>query len=316
MRKHLMTGAVCVALSACETGTDDASSSSGGAQAKGNAQIFLEAEDTIPEGLEPGDGEENIQDGWTVRYDKFLAVVGNFRATSSANSQASLAKPDVLVVDLRSLPVGGLVLAEFTDVAAIRYDRVGYDIPNASASSTCAPGISADDCAMMKQNGYSIFIEGVISKTDGQSCSPTQPNQCVAAAEVRFRWGLAAGTAFDDCAPPEGDSGFSIPTGGTAQVKPTIHGDHWFFTNITQGEEITERKAQWIANGDLDHDGETTLAELGQVAASDVFPASEGYNLSGAIIPVNTARDYVEAQARTLGDFQGEGECPTRRILD
>jgi hypothetical protein len=28
-----------------------------------------------------------------------------------------------------------------------------------------------------------------------------------------------------------------------------------------------------------------------------------------------TAYDYLEAQARTLGDFQGEGECPTRDPL-
>ena len=50
------------------------------------------------------------------------------------------------------------------------------------------------------------------------------------------------------------------------------------------------------------------------VRASDVF-APPTYNLTGAIIPVATARDFLEAQARTLGDYQGEGECPTRRIL-
>ena len=38
-------------------------------------------------------------------------------------------------------------------------------------------------------------------------------------------------------------------------------------------------------------------------------------NVSGAIIPVNTAYDYLFAQASTLGDYQGEGECPTRKPL-
>jgi hypothetical protein len=132
---------------------------------------------------------------------------------------------------------------------------------------------------------------------------------------VSFKWGLKAGTSFDDCAPPQGDSGFAVPSGGTVEVKPTIHGDHWFFTNITQGVEITERRAQWIANSDLNHDGETTLAELRTIKASDVFP-SPPYSLgTGSLIPINTAFDYVEAQARTLGDYQGDGECPTRAIL-
>ena len=57
------------------------------------------------------------------------------------------------------------------------------------------------------------------------------------------------------------------------------------------------------------------MEELQQVNAADVFP-SESYNLSGAVGgPVNTAYDYVMAQARTLGDYQGDGECPTRRVL-
>jgi hypothetical protein len=46
-----------------------------------------------------------------------------------------------------------------------------------------------------------------------------------------------------------------------------------------------------------------------------LFPAELGYNLSGALIPIVTAYDYLEAQVRTLGDFQGEGECPTRELL-
>ena len=48
----------------------------------GSVQVFVEAEDTIPEGLSPG-GDEGIADGWTVTYDRFLVVTGNFRASRS-----------------------------------------------------------------------------------------------------------------------------------------------------------------------------------------------------------------------------------------
>jgi hypothetical protein len=270
-----------------------------GASTTGRVQVFVEPEDTIPEGLEPGTGEENISDGWTVTYDKFLVAVGNFRATRSADTSDKLAEPKVYIVDLKTVAAGGLVIAQFNDVTASRWDKVGFDLPNASASAVRAESTAQADYDFMLANTFSIYIEGSMTKD---------------AITKTFNWGLSAGTSFDDCAPVSGDAGFAVPSGGTVQVKPTIHGDHWFFTNITQGEEITERRAQWIADSDTDDNGETTLDELKAVPAANVFP-SPTYNLSGAIIPVNTAFDYLMAQTRTLGDFQGDGECPTRKIL-
>lgn len=298
------SAAIVLALAGC--GEDAAGT--------GRVQVFVEPEDTIPDGLQPGTGDENIQDGWTVTYEKFLVAVGNFRATRSADTSDQLSEPRVLVVDLKNVPTGGLVIAEFDDVTASRWDKVGFDLPNATASAVRADSTAQADYDLMVSNGYSIYIEATMTSPNGQSCLPTMPTDCVAATSITFRWGLAAGTSFEDCAPEAGDAGFAVPSGGTVQVKPTIHGDHWFFTNITQGAEATERRAQWIANSDTDRDGETTLDELRAVQAADVFP-SPPYNLSGAIIPVNTAFDYLEAQTRTLGDFQGDGECPTRQIL-
>lgn len=280
----------------------------------GQVQVFLEAEDTIPEGLAAGAGEDQVVDGWTVDYDAFLVVVGNFRAARSSDPAALLEDPRLLIVDMLALPAGGLVLAEFDDVAAERWDRVGYDLANASAAVEPAPGLDAADAATMIDNGWSLYVAGTLSKADGQSCVRGDPAACAPAPTIRFAWGLAAGTSFDECAPPSGDAGFAVPSGGTVQVKPTIHGDHWFFTNLTQGAEITERRAQWIADCDLDQDGEVTIDELHQVKAAEVFPI-DVYNLAGASIPIDTAYDYLEAQARTLGDYQGEGECPTRGRL-
>lgn len=300
MRTHSLILLALTTLPACELGI-------------GAVQVFVEAEDTIPEGLQPGPGEEQVVDGWTVRYDKFLIVIGDFAAARSDDGNDVLAGPEPIVVDLLNLPAGGLVLAEFTEVSAVRWDEVAYSLANAKPETRAAEGTDAIDRDLLADNGWSIYFAGEISKPDGQSCDPA--GACTPAATVRFAWGLAAGTRFADCAPPSGGLGFAVPSGGTAQVKPTVHGDHWFFTNLTQGAEITERRAQWIADADLDRDGETTLAELKQVPAARAFPAELGYNLSGAIIPIVTAHDYLEAQARTLGDFQGEGECPTRDPL-
>lgn len=287
----------------------------GAAAGTGRVQIFVEAEDTIPEGLSPGSGPEDVVDGWTVTYTKFLVVVGGFRAGRSADPTAELRDDALTIVDLLALPAGGLVLAEFDDVEAVRWDRFGYDLPNATDAAESAPGLSDADRAIMTDGGLSLYVEGTLTKQGGQSCAPGDPADCADAPTIAFRWGLAAGTSFDDCAPEDGDAGFAVPQGGAAQIKPTIHGDHWFFTNITQGAEQTERRAQWIADCDLDRDGETTLDELKMVPAATVFRPELGYSISGALGPVNTAYDFLLAQARTLGDFQGEGECPTRAPL-
>ncbi len=287
----------------------------GPSHGNGTAQIFIDAEETIPKGLEPGTMQENIKDGWTVVYDKFLVTIGDFHAHRAAEPDLpALSEPKVYVLDMKSLPTGGFVFANFPNAADVRYDKVGFSLPNASSAAVKADLTSQADYAGMVAGGYSVYFEATLTKTGGQSCKPIAPTDCVTRESLKVKWGIKAGTSFDDCAPPMGDAGFAVPTGGTVQVKPTVHGDHWFFSNITQGAEITDRLAQWVVDSDLNRDGETTLDELKMVKASDVFK-SPTYNLSGAIIPVLTAYDYLVAQASTIGDYQGEGECPTRKRL-
>ncbi|WP_282416687.1 hypothetical protein [Polyangium sp. 15x6] len=263
---------------------------------KGSAQIFVEAEDTIPNGLAAGMGDEDIQDGWSVTYDRFLIAIGNIRASRSDATEA-LTAPDVYVLDLKKVPAGGYVVTTFEDVSATRWDRFGFDLPNAKAGAKGLGDTAEADVALLVESGYSLYIAGTL---DNGTTKKT------------FRWGLAAGTSYDDCATEDEIPGFAVPAGGTVPVKPTIHGDHWFFNNITAGAEVTARYAQYIADADADNDGETTLDELKQTKAADVFPPDK-YSLAG--VPIETAYDYVLAQARTLGDYQGDGECPTRKVL-
>ncbi len=262
----------------------------------GTVQVFVEPEGTITHGLQAGDGDEDIKDGWNVTYTKFITVIGNFRAWRSSQPGSVLRDPTIYVVDLQQTPAGGLILATFNDVDAERWDKFGYDIPNASATAIRAQGTSLEDFNRMIDGGYSLHVAGIMTK---------------GLETIQFDWMLKAGTSFDDCAPADGDAGFAVPSGGTVAIKPTIHGDHWFFTNVTHGEEITERRAQWIADADLDHNATTTLDELGQAQASNLFPA-QFYSL-----PENTLTGlgYLNHQARTLGDFDGEGECPTRKEI-
>src|SRR5262249_34946935 len=147
-----------------------------------------------------------------------------------------------------------------------------------------------------------------IENPDGQSCSPEDRDDCAPATEVHFAWGAAAPTDYEHCGPQEGDLGFAVSRGGTSNHNFTIHGDHWFFNAFPEGAEIVTRRAQWIADADLDRDGETTIEELQNVRAADAFPSAQ-YSLSGSPIPIETAYDFLIAQSHTIGHFDGEGEC-------
>lgn len=284
------------------------------AETKGNVEVFVVAEESISGGIEAGTGNENLQDGWSVSYSKFLVSIGNFRAVSSSQG-ISVSDPSVYVLDLKNAPASGYVIARFNDISAIRFDKVGSDMPVAPANAKVLAPTTEADKKLLVDGGLSLYVEGTMSKADGTSCTPGKPTECVEAKEIRFKWGFAIGTSFEDCASAQGDTGFAVPSGGTVQVKPTIHGDHWFFSDLTQGAEVTTRYAQFVADADLNHDGETTIDELKSVKAADVFP-SDKYKLSGGIDgPIATAWDFVRSQARTLHDFQGDGECPTRRVL-
>lgn len=281
---------------------------------KGNAQVFVTAEESVASGVQAGTGPENLQDGWSVEYTKFLVSIGTFRAKSSQTGD-QIIDPAVFVLDLKNAPAEGYITTTFKDAPAVRYDKVGEDMPVATAASKILAPTTEADKTLMVNGGFSLYVAGKLTKADGKSCVPGKPTECVDAKEIKFAWGFAMATGFDDCAPATGDTGFAISTGATIQVKPTIHGDHWFFSDITAGAEVTKRYAQFIVDADLDHDGETTIDELKLVKSSDAFPADK-YKLSGGIDgAINTAWDFVRSQARTIHDFQGDGECATRRVI-
>lgn len=296
-RERVALYAVTSVLMAVSAGCSSDDGTSGGGT--GNVQIFVVPEDTVANGLEPGTDDEQVQDGWAITYDRYLVAIGNFRARRTDTGEA-LSDPTVYVLDLKNAPTSGYVAKEFRDVAAARWDKFGYDIPNAKAGAKILPPTTQADADFMIQNRYSVYYEGSAEKGGDK---------------ITFKWGFSAGTSFDDCATPEGSPGFAVPSGGTVQVKPTLHGDHQYFDNVTQGAEITTRRAEWIKTCDKDGNKELTLDELKTCDVVTALP-SPPYDLAavrdrdgdGKI----TVFDYVSTQMRTFGDYQGDGECPTR----
>jgi hypothetical protein len=285
-----------LALALMQPGCSNSAATGGGT---GSLQIFVVPEDSITNGLVPGTELENVQDGWTITYDRYLVAVGNFRAQRTDTGD-TLSDPAVYILDLKGAPTSGYVAKELHDVAAVRWDKFGYDIPNAKPGAVPLAPTTQADADLMIANGYSVYYEG-----SGRKGGKT----------ISFKWGFAAGTAFDDCATADGVPGFAVPAGGTVQVKPTLHGDHQYFDNVTQGVEITRRLAQWLDTCDADQNGDLTLDELKRCDVVKALPQPP-YDLTGVKDEDRSGRlsvyDYVLSQMRTFGDYQGDGECPTR----
>jgi hypothetical protein len=254
----------------------------------------IEAEDTIPNGLDPGTEEENIKDGWQIRYTKYLQTLSSFKASSSSGDGAPIQHADAVLLDMKALPTGGKVIATFDGVAAIRFDKVEYDSPAVSASVTKDATVSQADFDMMKAANANLYATGTATK---------------GATTINFSFLIAGASHFDNCGPETGDKGFAVTEGGTTQATATYHGDHFWFNAFPTGSEgQIDRLAEWLHRADADGNGTVTQAELDAGTAAVLFPSSD-FNLGGSPVPVTSGSTFLKAQAVTVGHFLGEGEC-------
>lgn len=250
----------------------------------GDLSVLIEGEDSITHGIDPGTELEDIVDGWTVRFSRYLVAAGDVRLT---RGDEEIASERVLVVDLSA---GS---AELATIDAVPVDRWDFAWSMRAVDAERHESARQDDFDEMIANDWTYLIEGTLS--DG-------------ARTISFRLGVPVPVRFGPCEAEDGLPGATITEGGTT-VAVTLHGDHLFFDAFPSGAEVIERRAGWLAGSDLDGDGAITQAELEASEAGLLFP-SDTYNLAGAPIPIENGWDFVRAQLTTQGHFQGEGECP------
>lgn len=298
-----------------------------GAEGTGSLTVLLEAEDVITSGIEAGDGPENIRDGWTVTFDRYIAAVGALDIHRASNEDVDVDAPEVFVVDVAQVPATGLALFQLDGLRAGRWE-FNYATPAADEDATRHASVSQADYDDMVANGWTYLIDGTLRNPSGQSCPPVAlatpgaavPNgnvsgtsPCYDAAEVRFVVGAAADTHYGPCRVDE-VPGFAVTSGGSTTVAMTLHGDHIFFNGFPESTESgVTRLAQWLADCDLNLDGTVTAEELQAIAPSQLAELDERFQLGGSpITPLDTMSmyTYFRAQLKTQGHFQGEGECP------
>lgn len=270
-----------------------------GAGATGEVRIGLEAEDTITRGLASGSAEEDVIDGWTVTYTRFVVTLGGVRLARS--SAGEVRTSDALTtVDLRALPASGFELASFAGVAATRWDVFGFETPSTSLASTRDASVSAADFGRMVAGACTYLLVGTLTSDLGQT--------------LDFDLCVPAATEYGPCSTPDGMSGVAVAAAATSAAHVTLHGDHLWFNAFPSGAEaIVERRAQWMLDCDADGDRHVTEAELQAMPAASIFTTLRHYDLAGGPTVdghgILTAWDWVRAQMSTLGHFQGEGEC-------
>ncbi len=276
--------------------------------AKGELSVVLQPEETITDGLEPGDELENIRDGWAVSFDKYLVAVGGVKVGDDAD-HITQTSDKFLVVDLKQTSPAGAMFVDLSGLEARRYPYFGYSLVHAHDAER-DDTVGQDDYAEMVAADATFLVEGTLSKTGGESCPPNA-EECRSVEEVRFRLLVPNAVEFGPCE-LAGIPGVAVVEDSPAAVGMTLHGDHLFFTAFPVGDEVLERRAQWLANADLNGDNHVDYQELGQITGRDLsklFAAAE-YDLGGwNAFEIESAADFARAQLATQGHYQGEGEC-------
>lgn len=280
-KQWLMGAAALIALPGC--GGD-------GPLGKGTVEFTTWGEEYIEKEIP----SSVFEDGWAVRYSKFLVVIGGIRIADDEGKVGAEHKGATLV---NHVSPGVKKLFSFPDLDAKAWSDVSYAIRPAADDTEAGEGATEADLAMMKQGGYSVHVEGEASK-DG--------------AKKTFQWSFAVPTAYTDC---KGDkdgkvtSGVIVTNGGTDAVELTIHGDHLYYDDL----QATNAKVRWsaIASSDKDMDSAVTQAELAAVKLVEIDPKDGAYG-TGAAGDVNDLGAFVRALSRTVGHFRGEGECFAR----
>ncbi len=288
----------------------------------GTLTVAIEAEDSITSGLDPGAEVENIQDGWQVRFESYIAVLGDIHLNFATDATTEAHAEQLYAVDLTSVPQNGLALWTVPALKAGDWN-FSYALGDGSLAEPHA-SVSEEAFAQISEQDLTYMITGTLSKTDGESCPPNslaEPgsatpvgtnaggDHCYTNAAVKFSISLNAETHYTFCGLDDAKS-FNMPTAGTQHVAITIHGDHMFFNGFPEGDEGgTLRLAQWLADCDLNLDGQVDMDELAQIAPADLSELDDRYQLGGSSIELDTMQDYVKAQLKTQGHIQGEGEC-------
>ncbi|MET0594666.1 MAG: hypothetical protein ABW133_18340 [Polyangiaceae bacterium] len=251
----------------------------------GNVSFSTWGEEYIEQEIPAAD----VEDAWTIHYEKFLVNLGHIVLADEGGKVAEMAGTKIF----DHTKAGTKPVIAFDGLPARALTHVSYEILPANDASE-AVDMGDVDKALMVSNGYSIYVEATATK---------------GSESKKYKWGFKTATLYDRCKGELGGKetdGVVVTNGGTDQPELTIHGDHLYYDDL-QAKEAKVRFDN-IAAADADRDNVITMEELIKVKLAAI-PAANGPYGTGSAAGINDLGAFVTALSRTVGHFRGEGEC-------
>lgn len=282
--RKLRSAASVVLASALVLGCTDARS-----EGAGTLDFTIWGEEYVETGIPSTD----FADGWSVRFDKFLLVLGEVFVGDEDDGEAGRL-PGSRIFDLAA--PGPQAVGTLENVPVGTWDDVGYELVHPDVNTRTSGSVRDEDLAWMKSGPYTLHVEGSATR---------EP-------ETRsFAWSFSAPTRYSRCVAIEQGRevrGVLVRPAARGSIELTIHGDHLFYDDLASNGAALRFDA--IALADADADGLVTLDELSRVRLVDI---PEGTYGTGSAGDVNDLGAFVTALTQTLGHFRGEGHClPSR----
>lgn len=287
---------VLAALPAC--GSDD--------DGQGAVAIRVSGEGAAKQGYPfvKNGAEIAFADGWTLRFSKYLASVGELRLTSADDTVAFESKA-VYVMDLH---LGDPTIATFEGLPARRWERFGFRVVPPPPDAIKVGTVADEDLERMRREGYNYWLEGTAEK-GGKAYS--------------FAWGLANPTRATNCTSGiDGTEGIVVRKSTTTEAEITFHLDHLFWDTL--GTERNNLRFDAIAAASTD---DTVIAweELASQSLADLRGLDGGplvdaggkpvvYNPGSVPLPAQTLQAFMLATAAGQAHLNGLGLCTISRL--
>ncbi len=184
------------------------------------------------EGTQRGYASHLFQDGWSVRFTRYLVSLGDFTLTSASGETRTA--PEHVLVDIQK---GDVPLTGLKGLPAGRWS-VGFRVsPPREDTKRVDGNISAEDVAMMRERGYSYWVEGTAVK--------------VGVGVYTFRMGFPVNARMVDCVNGvDGTLGLVVPENSVAEAEVTIHAEHMFYDRLGTHRGVQLRFDAFAATAD------------------------------------------------------------------